>query len=109
MVFDYRGGPRITRKNTRIHNLVRKEASRGVVRGGGLQGSSYGGDFRGTTAGGGMYVGSNVSFREPAKKQYTEYNRNEDFSTEAITKNDFNSKYSTMTPKILQSVSNHVL
>ncbi len=33
MVFDYRGGPRITRKNTRIHNLVRKEASRGVVQG----------------------------------------------------------------------------
>ncbi len=57
---------------------------------------------------GGMYVGFNVSFRDLVK-QYTEHIRNADFSTEAITKNDFNSKYSTITPKILQSARNHVL
>jgi hypothetical protein len=45
MVFDYREGPRITRKNTRIHNLVRKEASRGVVQGGGIAGEQLRGGF----------------------------------------------------------------
>ncbi len=83
MVFDYRGGPRITRKNTRIHNLVRKEAPQGRSSG---KGHSYVGEggFQGYSNGGKMYsmlVVFNVSFRE--------YIRNADFSMKQKTRKVF--------------------